>query len=201
MWKEHYDQRLQHALSHMNHHIYPLNPATCNHTPLKSCRRKGRPFECKGGFPLESEMLEQTVIVCPCLAEEKGWIQTGPRSVLGGVMPRRNSEWLNPGPSAWSVFTGDNGDMKLPRKIPTLPETLEKMSVFNSRRSCCVSAVAQLQYLYDMTAMQSMMAGYFGGYSSKMQDIGSSELQRLREAVERKVDCLTRLPLPKEFQE
>ena len=109
----------------MNHHIHPLNPTTGKRTPLKSCRRKERPQECKAGFPLESEMLEHTVIVCQCLAEEKGWIQTGPRSILGGVMPRRNPEWLNPSPSAWSVFTGDNGDIKLPHKIPIIPETHE----------------------------------------------------------------------------
>ena len=71
-------------------------------------------------------MLEQTVIVCPCLAEEKGWIQTGPCSVLGSVTPRRNAEWLNPGPSAWCVFAGDNGDIKFPRETPTTPETHEK---------------------------------------------------------------------------
>ena len=75
------------------------------------------------------------------------------------------------------------------------------MSNLNSRRSSCVSAVAQLQYLYEMTAIQSMIAGYCRGYSSNLQDICSIELKRLREALERKVDRMTRLPLPREFQE
>ena len=34
-----------------------------------------------------------------------------------------------------------------------------------------------------------------------MQDIGKKELQRLREALERKVDREDRKPLPKAFQE
>ena len=36
--------------------------------------------------------------------------------------------------------------------------------------------------LYDMQAGQAVTAGYFGGYSAKMQDIGAKELQRVREA-------------------
>ena len=36
--------------------------------------------------------------------------------------------------------------------------------------------------LYDMQAGQAVTAGYFGGYSAKMQDIGVKELQRIREA-------------------
>ena len=201
MWKEHYHKRLQHVLSHMNHHIHPLNPATGERKPLKSCCRKDKPNECKGDFPLESQILEQTMIVCECLADEKGWTKTGPRSVLGGVMPYRTEGWLNPGPSAWSVFSGDNGDMKFPHKVPIIPETHEPMCLFHLRRSSCASTVSNLQMLYDLTAMQSMLAGYFGGYSSKMQELGQKDLKRLREAFERKVDRSTHKPLPKEYQE
>ena len=45
------------------------------------------------------------------------------------------------------------------------------------------------------------MAGYFGGYASKAQDMGAKELRRLREALERKVDRTARQPMPKEFHE
>ena len=46
--------RLQHVLSHMNHHIHPLvNASTGERRPLGSCRPKNHPKECKGGFPLE----------------------------------------------------------------------------------------------------------------------------------------------------
>ena len=92
-WKALYDARLQHVLSHMNHHIHPLNVESGERKPLRSCCRKDRPKECKGGFPLESELLEEAMIVCHCLAEEKGWTVTGPRSVLGGVMPLRREPW------------------------------------------------------------------------------------------------------------
>ena len=40
--------------------------------------------------------------------------------------------------------------------------------------------------LYDFQAGLAMAAGYFGGYTSKMQDIGHKELQRMNEALSRK---------------
>ena len=55
------------------------------------------------------------------------------------------------------------------------------------------SPIYVLKGIEDMR-MQSMMAGYFGGYSAKMQDIGTKELQRLREALERKVDRTAHRP-------
>ena len=40
--------------------------------------------------------------------------------------------------------------------------------------------------LYDFQAGVSMAAGYFGGYTAKMQDVGYRELQRMKEALARK---------------
>ena len=51
-----------------------------------------------------------------------------------------------------------------------------------------------------MQAGQSVAAGYFGGYSAKMQDIGNKELDRLRESIERKVASSKQPPGPKSFQ-
>ena len=201
LWKGHYERRLQHVLSRMNHHIHPLNSQTGERKPLKSCCRKDRPNECKGGFPLDSEMLDAAVIVCECLATQHDWTKTGPRSVIGSVMPSRSDPWLNPGPSAWCAFMGDNGDLKIPHKVPITPETHEKMLLFDIKITSCVSAISTLDMLYDLTAAQSMAAGYFGGYSAKVQDIGAKELTQLRDSLERKVDRTTALSAHKMFQE
>ena len=58
-----------------------------------------------------------------------------------------------------------------------------------------------LHMTYDMQAGQSVTAGYFGGYSAKMQEIGRKELQRLREAMDRKVASSPQTPAPKAFQD
>jgi len=122
--------------------------------------------------------------------------------MVGSVLSARNDVMLNAGPSAWLVWTGDNGDIKFPHKIPIIPETHEEpVLLYDQKHSECVSAVCTLNMLYDLQAAQSMAAGYFGGYTSKMQDVGKKELQRLREALERKVDREHRKPLPKAFQE
>jgi hypothetical protein len=41
--------------------------------------------------------------------------------------------------------------------------------------------------LFDFQSGLSMAAGYFGGYTSKMQDVGHKELQRMTDALARKV--------------
>ena len=38
-----------------------------------------------------------------------------------------------------------------------------------------------------MQAVMAAIAGYFGGYTSKMQPIGEKQVKQLREATERKV--------------
>ena len=189
-WKKKYDQRLQHVMSRMNHHIHPVsNAVTGERKPLKSCCKKDAPQICKGGFPLESEITDVPLIVCPCVAEARGLCTTGPRSLLGTTLPRRNEPWLNAGPSAWMVFSGDNGDIKFPHRMPIIPETHEKTLIFDARRQSCCNADLTLQMTYDMQAGQAVAAGYFGGYSAKMQDIGHKELQRLEQSLRRKVDA------------
>ena len=187
-WKTSYDKRLQYIMSHMNHHIHPIvDQETGERQPLHSCCKKDAPKNCKGGFPLESEMCNHPVLVCACVAEVKNLCQSGPRSLVGTILPIRNDPWLNAGPSAWMYFTGDNGDIKFPHRLPIIPETHEKMEVYNVRWQACCSASSSLQMTYDMQAAQSVVAGYFGGNSAKMQDIGRKELARLREAMDRKV--------------
>ena len=171
-WKQQYDERLQYVQSRMNHHIHPIsNPSTGERRPLRSCCKKGAPNVCKGGFPLESEMTDETLLVCACVADMKQLCQSGPRSLLGTILPERNDPWLNAGPSAWMVFTGNNGDIKFPHRMPIIPETHERMKLFEAQRTMCCAASSPLQMAYDMQAGQAIAAGYFGGYSAKMQEI------------------------------
>ena len=95
-WLKTYDARLQEALLYMNHHIHPLiNDETGERRVLPSCQPKDKSNTCKGGFPLETELTETPLLVCKCIADARGLVQRGPRSLLGTVLPRRNSAWLN----------------------------------------------------------------------------------------------------------
>ena len=128
---------------------------------------------CKHGFPLDEEVTDRPLLVCECIADLKGLCKSGPRSLLGTILPERNEPNVNAGPSAWLVFAGDNGDIKFPQRFPITPESHEKMELFDvQRRSCCIGG-SLLEMTYDMQAGQAIAAGYFGGYSAKMQDIGT----------------------------
>ena len=186
MWLSKRASRLQHVLSHMNHHIHPLvNAATGERRPLMSCRPKNRPKECKGGFPLEKEMTERPLLICHCIAEQRGLPTTGPRSAIGSIMVSRNNPWLNAAPTGWAEFSGDNGDIKFPLRVPILPETHEVL-LFDVKR-CCDKGNA-LELAYQVQVAQSVTAGYFGGYSAKMQDIGKRELESMHLSLTRKVE-------------
>ena len=52
----------------------------------------------------------------------------------------------------------------------------------------------------DMQAVMAAIAGYFGGYTSKMQPIGERETRQLREAAERKVEGKKSQGAAKDFQ-
>ena len=187
VWSTQYFSRLQHALSRMNHHIHPvINAETGERKPLSSCVPRGKPNSCKYDFPLESHMCADGILVCSCIANELGLEQTGPRSLLGSVLPARNEPWLNAGPSAWVCFAGDNGDIKFPHRFPIIPETHEKMQLWNVKNvNACCNAVSPLRMVYDMQAGQAMTAGYFGGYSAKVQLLGESDVKMLVDHMER----------------
>ena len=90
-WKREYEDRLQHTLSRMNHHIHPVkNPATGERRPLGSCKPKGKGDVCKADFPLESQVTEEPLFVCHCVAADRNLTTRGPRSLLGTALPKRS---------------------------------------------------------------------------------------------------------------
>ena len=127
------------------------------------------------------------VVVCECIAQERNLPTFGPRSLLGGILPARNDEWLNAGPRALIAFTGDNADMKFPFRLPIMDQTRDCLLFDIQRRPYC-GARSLGDQTRDMQANMAAIAGYWGGYTAKMQHIGQRELQQLREALQRKVE-------------
>ena len=188
LWLSRFNARLQHALLRLIHHVHPLvNEDTGERRVLTSCRPKDKRNVCKGDFPLEEYLTDEPLLVCQCIADARGFAQRGPRSLLGTTLPLRNHAWLNAGPRTWIAFTADNGDLKFPHRIPILAETRDCVRLFDIRRTDCVRSSSEADMLFDFQAGLSMAAGYFGGYTSKMQDVGHRELQRMTEALARKV--------------
>ena len=97
------------------------------------------------------------------------------------------SGWLNAGPRAWIAFAADNGDLKFPFRVPIQQETCEAQLIFDLKHSGCSTPSNNRALQRDLHMGMAVAAGYFGGYSSKMQDIGAAEVKRLRATLERKV--------------
>jgi hypothetical protein len=93
---------------------------------------------------------------------------------------------------------GDNGDIKLPHRIPILPCTHEVL-LYDVKRCC--GRVNELELAYQVQSAQSLAAGYFGGYSAKMQDIGNKELERMEASLHRKIAVEKPKPEAKAFQD
>ena len=139
-WRSMYLERKQHAFSRMNHHIHPLPEGSEERRVLQSCKAKGTTANvCKHGAPWTAEMCEKPILVCRCIAQEKELPHRGQRSTLGSVLPARNWDYLNAGPTALVTVSGDNADVKFTQKIPITASTHEA-DVCEERKTACVTS-------------------------------------------------------------
>ena len=126
----------------------------------------------KYDIPLDNLLCLEPVLVRACVAESRCLPTTGPRSVLGTILPARNCPWLNAAQRALIAFTGSNNDIKFPQRLPILPETHEVLTFDIQRSQACHFGDIAGQ-MRDMQGFMAQAAGYFGGYTAKMQDIGA----------------------------
>ena len=108
--------------------------------------------------------------------------------MLGSVLPSRNEPNLNAGPRVWCEFTGDNGYIKFPMRVPILPET-RGIKIYGVRN--CLRHSSTLDLMYLTQVIQSMIVGYAGCYSAQTQDVGRKELARMGATLERKLQVET----------
>lgn len=64
----------------------------------------------------------------------------------------------------------------------------------------CLQSTDTLQTALDMQVAQASAAGYFGGYTAKMQDVGRREIDAMREAVTRRLEVEAKAPQPEMFK-
>ena len=116
--------------------------------------------------------------------------------MLGGILLARNEVCRNAGPHVLIAFTADNTEMKFPLRLPIQEETHETLLYDVKRHPYCGLREPRDQAL-DMQAVVAAIAGYFGGYTSKMQPVGERETWQLRDAAQRRVEGEKRKLLPK----
>ena len=82
-------------------------------------------------------------------------------------------------------------------RVPILPETHE-IKLFDVKD--CLRQNNTLELLYQTQVIQSVIAGYFGGYSAKMQDVGKKETERMAATLYRKVEVEAEKDAAKSFR-
>ena len=93
---------------------------------------------------------------------------------------------MNAGPRALVAFTAENADVKFTFRAPIQSETHEELpSDVHQHVHCGIRSLKE--QASDMQSVMAALAGYFGGYTSKMQPIGERETKQLREATQRRV--------------
>ena len=120
-------------------------------------------------------------MLCKGLAKKRGLPWRGRRSVLGQILGRRNSPWLNgTAPGLAVALSGSNTDVKINDLLPITEVTHESGTCTwncipkdRAKRQRVIRRLAQ-----RVAQTQTQRNGYFGGYICKRQKIGKLEARK-----------------------
>ncbi|CAJ1395073.1 unnamed protein product [Effrenium voratum] len=178
-YEESYRAALQVQLEWSQLHIHRMDRASGQRKVPGACRRNATETACKHGFPKDAYMnAVRPLVVCGGIARRARLPRSCRRSMVGRVLPRRNSPWLNgTAPGLALGMSGANTDVKLNDLIPVLEETHENEIC---GRACAAKAGRQgiKKLVRRFARAQSVTNGYFGGYISKRQKLGKLELRK-----------------------
>ena len=76
-------------MSEVQHHLHK-KAADGSRKPLPACIAPSRPGLCKHGFPKDAQLTDESLLVCPGIAKERGLKVSGQRDALGTILNRRN---------------------------------------------------------------------------------------------------------------
>ena len=121
---------------------------------------------------------DRPVLLCKGLAKQRKLPWKGRRSVLGQILGRRNSPWLNgTAPGLAIALSGSNSDVKINDLLPITERTHEDNAC---SRNCIPKDETKRHRVMRRLALrvgqsQNQRNGYFGGYICKRQKIGKLE--------------------------
>ena len=150
------------------HHVHVRNPETNKRDLLPASRSKENPNLCKGNFPMNKWLVDDTVVLCARLLRDMGLHVRGRRCQLGSLHGPMLHESINATHSAMLAGQRCNSDVQLPNRFPIIPQT----------HRC--DSPACLQYSEKMMVeatqiAQDAQAGYACDYCSKRQPMAFNE--------------------------
>ena len=177
-----FNEALQENMKCAQHHIHKRDAKSGKRTLPNACQSFRAQATCKHDFPLEAKVnTGPALLVCKGVARKRGLKLSGTRAMLGSILGKRNSAWIDgTAPGLCVGFSGCNTDVKLNDRVPILPCTHEDA---HCDRRCVPRCSAKrkralTKMIRKMQTAQSQINGYFGGYIGKRQRCGRLETKK-----------------------
>jgi len=157
---------------HKQHHVHMMDKKGIRQ-PLHHCRDPKDPAKCKAHFPRDKWMTEDSILVCPGIAEKTGMPYKGKRSMLGLPWGPCNDPNLNGCHPALLGALRSNCDVQPPHRFPITAET-------HNHASCgqdCDAKVPLWKLTREAQTTQAAQAGYACDYQNKRLPIAVLEVK------------------------
>ena len=163
-WKQQYlEDDVEQLQQRKQHHVHLPQGPKGERMPLAHCRDPNDPSRCKSGFPRDSWLTEEPVLVCPGVAARMGMPYKGKRSMLGLPWGPCNNANVNGNHPAMLAALRCNGDVQVPYRFPITEAT-------HSGHACqedCHTKTSLRALARDAQITQAAQTGYQCDYQNK----------------------------------
>ena len=170
-WSREYLARdVEQLQMHKQHHVH-IPDAQGVRRPLEHCKDPKNPEACKAGFPRDSWLTDELLLICPGLAEDRDMPYTGKRTMVGLLWGPCNDPNLNGNHPALLASARCNGDVQLPYRFPITEDTHNHWVCDHG----CDEKMPVWQLVQAAEAAQRAQAGYACDYQNKRLPIAVHE--------------------------
>ena len=168
-WKSQYlAEDVEDLQQHKQHQVH-LPDKNGLRMPLAHCRDNQNPSKCKSGFPRDTWLTDEPVLLCPGLAAKWGMPHKGKKSMVGSIWGPCNDPNLNGTHPALLAGLRCNSDVQLPYRFPFTPTTA--LGPGTHRDDLCDGMCGDKMPLYELTRIvqvnQAAQVGYQCDYQNK----------------------------------
>ena len=168
-----YKKKVQFVMARCNHHVHPLDPKTKERVPLAACKSKKVKDKCKHKFPQTRKLTEHAKVICRGNARKYGLRPSGRRNALATILSRRRCPWLSGCSPGMAIFFWCNTHTAPNYRVPPNAVTHDP----DCTADCLKTEESKVLTSVANRASRNT-TGYFTGYMTKRQPVGTHELKQ-----------------------